>query len=76
MGWSSGSGLMSDIIEALEDEEISYEIKVTIYKMLIDKFEEFDCDTLYECKDESAAFKEAYNELHPDEDDEEYWEDE
>lgn len=66
MGWSSGSRLMSEIIEAIEDNVSNYETKVEIFKVLIEKFEDYDCDNLNECLDESIAFEEAYKSIHED----------
>lgn len=66
MGWSTGSSLMSDIISGIEETDLKHDVKVELYKILIEKFEDYDCDTLDECYDESEAFQEALFELHPD----------
>lgn len=67
MGWSSGSVLMSNIIEALDNEIDDMDTKRRIYKTIIPAFENMDCDTLGECINESIEFKHAYAELNPDE---------
>lgn len=72
MGWSSGSRLMSEIIEdvmgAVDDEA-----RVEVYKALILNFENHDCDTLDECLGEDSAFDRAWklvgNEINEDEED-------
>jgi hypothetical protein len=59
MGWSSGSGLMSDIIFGLKKVEKDAARREAIYGVLIPAFEDQDCDTLYECEREDKAFKAA-----------------
>lgn len=66
MGWSSGSGLFSNIIESLTESDLSYEQRKTVYLILIEHFEDKDCDTLGECVGEDDAFDDAYYEIHPD----------
>ena len=61
MGWASGSGLMSDIIKGLKKVEKDAAKREAIYCVLIDAFEDADCDTLYECEREDRAFKKALN---------------
>lgn len=65
MGWSTGSLLMSDIISVLEKKLLFYDRK-EIYELLIPIFENYDCDTLYECADDDKAFHEALLEVDPD----------
>jgi len=67
MGWGSGSYLMIDIIRALKRARISPKDRTKIYKVLIPAFEDHDCDTLYECVDDDAAFKQVYEKLNPPE---------
>lgn len=49
MGWSSGSGLFSEvallILNYVDDEKT----RSTIYECMIEIFEQRDCDTLQEC---------------------------
>jgi len=78
MGWSSGSRLMTDIIFDLKKSEIDFDERKEVYKILIENFEHFDCDTLDECVGEDNAFDAIWNELNPEEnedDEEEYEED-
>lgn len=78
MGWASGSSLMGVIIEEIEELDIDYDTKVDLYKILINAFEDRDCDTLMECLEDSPAFDEAYKSLYKekyDEDYDEYFED-
>lgn len=65
MGWSTGNYMMSEIIETVEDLVSNYNTRKELYKKLIEIFEDRDADDLYECTDESAAFKEAYQDVHP-----------
>jgi len=64
MGWSSGSLMMSEMIEAMEELVPNYSARVELYKRFVEIFEEQDCDTLEECIDESTAFEEAYKSVH------------
>ena len=66
MGWSSGSRLMSDIIESLLEHVEDEEARRNIYLEIISAFEDADADTLDECLEEDEAFDEAYRELHPE----------
>ena len=70
MGWGSGSRLFSEIIESLEEADITHEQRKTVYSVLIEKFEDYDCDTLMECLGVDRAFDEVYRSLYPDEDEE------
>jgi hypothetical protein len=65
MGWSSGSGLFSLVIESIKNNVLDHGERVEIYKGLIDSFEEFDWDTQDECLGEDPAYDEALYELHP-----------
>jgi len=67
MGWGSGSRVFSGIIGCLIDSGVDHDQRVSIYKKMIQIFEEADCDTLHELYDrEDAAFDEAYGELNPE----------
>lgn len=70
MGWASGSSMFGEIIEFLQETIEDDDVRKELYMGLIDIFENRDCDTLYECKGEDEAFDEAFEELHPDDDDE------
>jgi hypothetical protein len=69
MGWSTGSRLMSEVIEACESLISNYDIRVELYKQFINSFEDYDCDNLDECVEESTAFAAALKEVHPNWDD-------
>lgn len=61
MSWSTGSCLMSDIISDLafiDDDELRKEV----FKILINNFENYDCDSLYECEGEDPMFDAAFKE--------------
>jgi len=63
MGWSSGSALMHDVIEAVKKNVRITEKRVNIYYDLIQAFQERDADTLGECLDVDPAYDQAYAEL-------------
>ena len=49
MGWSSGSGLCEDIVKVIDKrKDLTADQKESIYSILINHFENFDCDTLME----------------------------
>lgn len=67
MGWGSGSRLMSNIIDQLEQiESLTPEDKKSVYNAMIVDFEDQDCDTLDECLGVSEEFDAVYYELYPD----------
>lgn len=61
MSWKDGSTLMSVIISNVK-EKMDVEDRESLYKDLIEYFENEDCDTLYECLKEDAAFDRAFDE--------------
>lgn len=63
MGWSTGSLLMSDIINVLQDKIPDDKARQEIYEEIIPCFESYDCDTLYECVEEDIAFHKALYEV-------------
>ena len=65
MGWSSGSVIMTDVIETVEDLVPNFNTRKELYKRFIEIFEDQDADTLEECLDDSVAFREAFQEIHP-----------
>ena len=69
MGWSNGSSILADVIEAIEEFASSDCDKVSMFERIIEVFEDADCDTTGECLAQSPAFDEAYARIHPDEDD-------
>ena len=66
MGWSSGSGLMADIIEAVEEYAHPDSDKVTMFAAMIEAFEGYDCDNLCECLGHSPNFDLAFERLNPE----------
>lgn len=76
MGWASGSRVMSDIVMNIRDtglaDEIKDDVRQALYGILIEAFQDADCDTLDECLDIDPAFDKAYANFYPDE--EEDWE--
>lgn len=69
MGWARGSRIMTEIIEAAKDTISDDAERLDLYKIMIDIFEDHDCDTLDECLEIDDIFDEAYEEMHPEEDD-------
>ena len=66
MGWSNGSSLMSDIIEAVKPRLAPKSFRQTVYEELIKAFEDYDCDTLDECHGMDTAFDAAMRKVHPE----------
>lgn len=69
MGWSNGSSILCEVIEAIEEHAHADSDKVSMFEAIIAAFEDADCDTTGECLAQSSAFDEAYARLHPDETD-------
>jgi hypothetical protein len=65
MSWKSGSNLMQSIITDLEDA-LGFDERVITYKILIEAFQDHDCDTLCEVRMIDPAFDTAMIELDPD----------
>lgn len=65
MGWSSGSELMSEIVVAAM-QHVPESSRKDFYKKIIEDFEKFDCDTLYECLDIDRYYNQAYESLYPE----------
>ena len=59
MGWSSGSSLMSEIIEVFKEKFPEEKIRQDVYEELITIFEAYDADTLEECVDDDPVFEKA-----------------
>lgn len=70
MGWSSGSTLLSDIIETLK-AHVDDEVRRIIYPDIVEAFEECDCDTIDECEGIDPVFDEYLKEHVFDEEDDE-----
>lgn len=70
MSWKRGSDLFESIISTLLENVDDDDVRVSIYKDLIEEFENFNCDTLGELlsSTKDKAFIDAFSELHPDED--------
>lgn len=62
MGWARGSSLMGDLICAVMvvDNE---KIRAKIYRRMITAFEDYDCDTLDECRGIDLVFDEVLDEM-------------
>ena len=70
MGWKSGSSLMDNIIEELKDRVFDDQVREEVYSILIEAFQDRDCDTLAECYGQDSAFDAAYDDIHFEEDEE------
>ena len=70
MGWSGGSRMMDDLMAVLMKRVKDKDVRYKIYKDLIPIFEDFDCDTLYECQGRDKMFDEVWQEMYPEDDDE------
>lgn len=65
MGWARGSALLSDVIDKMFETNVSDEDRKLLYSILIEAFENYDCDTVFECVGIDPAFDEAYKEFNP-----------
>lgn len=65
MGWASGSGLLGDIILSTQ-KAIPKKYRKELYKLFINHFEMYDCDTINECLDMDPEFDKAFMELYPE----------
>ena len=70
MSWKSGSSLMSDIIDELKERVLDDAVREEVYSVLIEAFQDKDCDTLAECYGDDSAFDAAYDDIHFEEDEE------
>lgn len=66
MGWSSGSSIMSKVIEGVKPQVADKDARKAIYTTVIEALEDGDWDTQDECLGEDDAYDEAIKELHPD----------
>jgi hypothetical protein len=64
MGWATGSRLLSDIINDIKSVVDDDFVRQDIYEVLINNFENYDCDTIDECLDYDFAFDSAYHKLY------------
>ena len=75
MGWSSGSGLLSNIIETIKKNVDDTETREVLYRDIAEAFMDYDCDNLDECMGIDNVFDDYLKEngwehLFEDEDDE------
>lgn len=66
MGWASGSGMMDEIIDAMNEVGLDEVTRKELYEKFIEIFENQDCDTLQECEGKDTAFDDALKTVHPD----------
>jgi len=66
MSWASGSGLFVEIISVMKNKLDDDDLRQSLYYDLIELFENYDCDTLDECRGEDKAFDAAYTEYVED----------
>lgn len=57
MGWSSGSDLLEEVLRTVLPFISTSEKRKIITKRLIQHFENYDCDTIYELADSRVAKK-------------------
>jgi len=78
MSWKIGSSLMSDIIDELKDRIHDDLIREEVYSVLIEAFQDRDCDSLDECYGEDSAFDAALDDINfeVEEEEEDEWIDE
>jgi hypothetical protein len=74
MGWSTGSRIFSEIIEVLQKQVPDDGVREEIYDELIQLFwNDYDCDTLDECKGEDKSFDKAFKNFIGIDEDEDIW---
>ena len=66
MGWSSGTTLMGEIIDAVQSKVKDKKLRKSLYLSIISAFENADWDGQDECEGIDDAFDKALKELHPD----------
>lgn len=66
MGFSRGSGLFEELINILVEVEVDSDQRKQIYEYMIDVFEDYDCDTLYELMGKDKVFDSIMNERKED----------
>lgn len=65
MGWASGSGLLGDIVLSTQ-KVVPKRHRKELYKLFINHFEQYDCDTCAECEGIDPEFDKAIKELYPE----------
>ena len=70
MGWASGSILAASMVATAKKVFKDKDERYQFYRIMIEEFEAFDCDTLDEAMGIDKMYDKAYNELYPEEDDE------
>lgn len=65
MGWSKGGELMDKVI-VIATRHVPESSRKEFFKEMIDAFEYFDCDTLYESLDIDRYYNQAYESLYPE----------
>ena len=66
MGWGSGSRLATRLIEAAKDTISDNIERECFYDLMIDAFEDADCDTLDECLEVDPVFDALWKTKYPD----------
>lgn len=69
MGWASGSELLSSVVMSTQ-KIVPTKYRKELYKLYINHFESFDCDTICECEGIDPEFDKAIKELYPEYDQE------
>lgn len=65
MGWCTGSGLLGDIIMSTK-KVVPTKHRKELYKLFVNHFENYDCDTIHECCGIDKQFDEALKEMYPE----------
>lgn len=67
MGWARGSDVLSEIIESVKSVVSDHEDRESLYRNLIEIFENNDADTLDECLGIDRTFDKIYKEFYDEE---------
>ena len=63
MGWASGSEIMSEIIDETKLAIPKEKARRAFYRQMIHVFEQYDCDTLDDCRGADPIFDEALDDM-------------
>lgn len=72
MGWSTGSSIFEEVASVIRSHVPDYADRVDIYMNIIPIFEDYDAELYDIVGSVDDAFDDAYEQLHPEQDKEDY----
>lgn len=72
MSWSTGSSIFEEVAAVIRSHVSDYADRVDIYSQIIPIFEDYDAELYDIVGSVDEAFDEAWEQLHPEEEVEEY----